>query len=120
MFDCCRCGFATYLSTILVFIFSIRYGAYFMFLTGVLLGLASLTYGVVIQNDPPLKIPFQDGVLQPTFNYSFYLTTGTSGLTMIAALIVLIMDLSCPRKIALFFHHSLVEDDAIFEVSSYL
>ena len=122
MFVClfvrCRCGFATYLLSILLFIFNIRYGACFLFLTGSLLGLASFTYGIVVQNDPPLKIPFQDGVLQPTFNYSFYLTTITGGLTMIAAIAILVLNWLWPRKIAHFFHHSLVEDDSIFEASS--
>ena len=90
-----------------------------MFLTGSMMGLAALTYGVVVQNNPPLTIPFQDGVIRPTFNYSFYLTVITGGLTMIAAIVIIIMDIFWPRKIATFFHHSLVEDDAIFEVSNW-
>ena len=112
----CRCGFATYLLSILIFIFNIQRGAYFMFLTGSMLALAAFTYSIVVQNDPPLKIPFQDGVIQPTFNYSFYLTLITGVFTMANAIIILIMNWLMPRKIANFFHHSLVEDDSIFEV----
>ncbi len=113
-----RCGFATYLFSMLIFIFSIRHGAHFMFLTGSMLGLAAFSYGIIVQNDPPLQIPFQDGVLKPTFNYSFYLTAVTGGVTMIAACVILLVDWLWPRKIAHFFHHSLVHDDNVFQVSS--
>ena len=88
-----------------------------MFLTGAMLGLAALTYGVLVQNDPPLRIPFQDGVIQPMFSYSFYLTAITGGLTMIASIVILLLNWIWPRKVASFFHHSIVEDDTIFEVS---
>lgn len=112
----CRCGFATYLLSILIFIFNVRNGAYFLFLTGAMLCLAPFTYGIVIQNDPPFKIPFQDGVLIPTFDYSFYLTAATGGVTILLSIIIVIMDIFWPRKIATFFHHSLVDDDSVFEV----
>ncbi len=116
-FAVCRCGFATYLFSILIFIFNIKNGAYFLFLTGSMLTLAAFQYSITVQNDPPLQIPFQDSVLRPTFNYSFYLTIITGLLTMFAAGVILLMDWLWPRKIAHFFHHSIVEDDAIFEVS---
>lgn len=88
-----------------------------MLLTGSLLCLSVLSYGVLIRNDPPLRIYFPDGFLQPNFNYSFYLTLVTGVLTVLGGLLVLVMDIFYPRKIATFFHHALIEDDAIFEVS---
>lgn len=87
-----------------------------MFLTGSLMCLAALTYSVVIQNDPPLRVPFPDAVLRPNFNYSFYLTLLTGIFTILGSGVVLLMDILWPRKIATFFHHALTEDDAIFEV----
>lgn len=88
-----------------------------MFLTGLLMLLASFSYSVLIQNDPPFRIPFPDGVLRPAFDYSFYLTICTGGLTAILGLLLLLAKEYFPRKTAAFFHHSYIEDDAIFEVS---
>lgn len=111
-----RTGFATYLVAILLFIVNVRQGAYFTFLTGAMMCLAALTYSVLIQNDPPLRIHFPDAVLRPNFNYSFYLTLITGILTILAAMVIIVMDILWPRKIATFFHHTLTEDDVIFEV----
>lgn len=87
-----------------------------MFLTGAMLCLAALTFSIVIQNDPPLQVHFPDAILRPKFNYSFYLTAATGVMTCILACIVLVMQNLYPRKVALFFHHTLLEDDAIYEV----
>ena len=114
----CRLAFATYLLSIMLFICNIRRGGYFMFLCGVMQLLAALTYGVVSQNDPPLRVYFADNVLRPTFNYAFYLTLFTGLLTVVLAGVVVVMDIFYPRKIATFFHHALTEDDVIFEVST--
>ena len=102
--------------SIALFIISVRHGAYFMFLTGVMMCLAGLTYGVLIQNDPPFLVRFPDAVLRPKFNYSFYLTTVTGVVTMVCACLIVCMDFIYPRKVASFFHHALTEEDTVFEV----
>lgn len=86
-----------------------------MLITGLVLLLAVLTYGVLIQNDPPLRIVFPDATLRPKFNYSFYLTLVTGALTSFLACVIFLVDCICPRKTATFFHHSIIEDDTIFE-----
>lgn len=86
-----------------------------MFLTGVMMCLASLTYGVVIQNDPPLRIHFPDAVLRPEFNYAFYLTGATGLLTALCACLIILMDILVPRKIATIFHHAIIEEDTFFD-----
>ena len=91
-----------------------------MFLTGAMLCLSALTYSVVVQNDPPFMVHFPDAVLKPTFNYSFYLTVVTGGLTILASFVIFVMDLNYPRKVATFFHHAVISDDAIFEVGLYV
>ncbi len=98
------------------FIVSIRYGAFYMLLTGLVFLLSALTYGVVIQNDPPLRIYFPNAVLRPHFNYSFYLAIGTGTLTCLIALLILLIDYIAPRTSARIFHHSSIEDDEVFEV----
>lgn len=87
-----------------------------MFLTGVMMCLACLVYGVVIQNDPPLTIHFPDDVLRPGFNYAFYLTGATGILTILGACLVVLINILYPRKSATFFHHALTLEDTTFEV----
>ena len=88
-----------------------------MFLTGALMCLACITYGVGVQNVPPLVVHFPDGVLRPKFNYAFYLTGATGVLTIFGAFVIVLMDTLYPRKIASFFHHALTLEDATFTVS---
>ena len=88
-----------------------------MFLTGSMLLLAILSYSVIIQNDPSFRIHFPDGIIRPKFNYAFYLSLFTGFCTCVAAIVIIVMDFLYPRKTAAFFHHGLIEDDAIFEVS---
>lgn len=87
-----------------------------MALTGSIMLLACLSYGVVIQNDPPLQIHFPDAVLRPSFNYAFYLTLVTGILTVFGGIVIVLMDWVYPRTIAAFFHMGMIEDDAVFEV----
>jgi hypothetical protein len=82
--------------------------------------LACLTYGVGVQNSPPLSIHFPDGVLRPKFNYSFYLTGATGVLTIFGAFVIVFMDIFYPRRIGAFFHHALTEEDNVFEVCNYI
>ena len=91
-----------------------------MFITGLLLCFAALTYAVLIQNDPPLRIHFPDDVLRPNFNYSFYLTAATGGITILLACVILLLEKFSPRKTATIFHHTLIEEDTTFEVNKLL
>ena len=87
-----------------------------MLITGLMMCLSCLTYGVVIQNDPPLRIYFPNEALRPVFTYAFYLCLFTGLLTILGAGIVILMDIFYPRKIAAFFHHAHIEEDDVFQV----
>ena len=117
-----RLAFALYLLTIVLYIFVIRLGAYFTMLTGIIMILACFAYGVIILNDPKMKIPFANPVdhvvfLDPQFGWSWYLPLFTGIGTLILGLVVLLFDFFLPRKIAVVFHHSVVEEDEFFAVS---
>ena len=90
-----------------------------MLLTGLLMLLACLTYGVTIRNDPSLEIHFPDATLRPSFNYAFWLTLVTGSLTVILALVISYVDSYWPRNAANVFHHSTIIDDDIFVVSQW-
>ena len=87
-----------------------------MLTTGLLMMLASATYGIIIINDPPLQIRFYDDTLTPHFKAPFYLVLFTGLVTSILAVAIVIVDYKWPRKVATIFHYSIIEDDVIFQV----
>lgn len=117
-----RVAFGTYLLSILLFIFVIRYGAWFMLITGMLMVLACFAFGIIMINDPPLAVPFANPIqgevfVRPTYGWSFILTIVTGNVVWFLALVILLMDYFMPRRIAVVFHHSIVEEDEFFQVS---
>ena len=117
-----RVAFGTYLLSILLFIFVIRYGAWFMLITGLLMVLACFAFGIIMINDPPLAVPFANPIqgevfVRPTYGWSFILTIVTGNVVWFLALVILLMDYFMPRRIAVVFHHSIVEEDEFFQVS---
>lgn len=117
-----RIGFATYLLSMLLFIFVISTGAIFMFYTGLMMVCASASFGIIIINSPPLKVPFGNiegavTFLFPSFGWAWWLTLVTGIVTMGLAILVWVLNYFMPRKIATVFHHSIVEEDEFFQVS---
>ena len=99
----------------------VRYGAYFTIYTGLIIILGDFAFGLIIYNDPKMKIPFaneEDGVvfIDPQFGWSWYLTLFTGIGTFFIGIAVLLMDYFFPRQIATFFHHSILEEDDFFQV----
>lgn len=122
-----RLSFAIYLLDILVFIFHIRYGAYLMSILGLIMVMACFSFGLIIYNEPKMVLPWNmancDGAtadctlfLDPQFGWSWYLVLFTGIAVFALGLTLYIMDFFFPRLIAQVFHHSVVEDDEIFEV----
>ena len=113
-----RLSFAVYLIMLILFWLVIRLGAIAMVWLGVLMILAIFFYGIIIINDPELKVPFgpgDDNTIQPHFGWSYYLTLFT-GLGCIGlGCFIWIMDFFVPRKIALVFNRIVVEDDEFFQ-----
>ncbi len=84
--------------------------------------LACFSFGLIILNDPKMRIPFaneEEGavLIDPEFGWSWYLTLVTGILTFFLGIFILVMDFFFPRKIAVVFHHSIIEDDDFFQVS---
>lgn len=90
-------------------------------LTGSIMILACFSYGIIILNDPKMKIPFANPVdhvvfVDPQFGWSWWLTLWTGIATVVIGTVVLFLDFFLPRKIAIVFHHSVVEEDEFFAV----
>lgn len=120
----CRLAFTTYLLSMLLFIFVIGTGAWFMLTCGLMMIMASFSFAIIIINDPPIFFPFADNhgdmvSLDPHYGWSFYLNLFTGIAVFILAVVILLMNYFVPRQIAVVFHHSVVEEDEFFQVSSY-
>ena len=93
-----------------------------MLQTGLIMVLASFAYAIITINDPVLAVPFSDihgdrVLLKPAFGWAWYLNLITGCVTVFLAILILIGNYFFPRKIAVVFHHSVVEEDEFFVVS---
>ena len=106
-----------------LFIFVISSAGWFMLYCGLFMVFASVAYSIIVINDPVMSIPFGDieghrVLLTPHFGWSWILNIITGFLTVILACLVLILNYFFPRQVATFFHHTIVEEDEFFQVSS--
>ena len=78
--------------------------------------MAIFFYGIIIINDPELKIPFGTNyIIEPHFGWSYYLTLFTGLGCVILGCFIWALDFFVPRKIAIVFHRTTLEDDVFFE-----
>ena len=115
---CFRLAFGVYLITLILFWLVIRLGAISLIWLGVIMILAIFFYGIIIINDPELRIPFgpsDDETIIPHFGWSFYLTLFTGLGCIFFGCIIWLMDFFVPRQIAVVFNHTIVEDDEFFQ-----
>ena len=80
--------------------------------------MAIFFYGIIIINDPELKIPFGHGeeyTIEPHFGWSYYLTLATGLGCILLGCTIWAMDFFVPRKIAIVFHRTTLEDDDFFQ-----
>ena len=93
---------------------------------------AVAAFGIIIINDPPLKLPWNRAnchpnaergewctlFLEPTFGWSFYLVLLTGIAVFIAGVVLYFVDFFYPRATAALFHHSVIEaDEELIDVS---
>lgn len=94
----------------------IRLGAIALIWLGVIMIMAIFLFGIIIINDPELKIPFgTHDILEPHFGWSFYLTLFTGLGCIFVGCLIWLLDFFVPRKIAIVFNHTVVEDDEFFQ-----
>ena len=80
--------------------------------------MAIFFYGIIIINDPELKIPFGPGeeyTIQPHFGWSYYLTLVTGIGCILLGGVIWVLDFFVPRKIATVFHRTTLVDDDFFQ-----
>ena len=123
-----RLAFAIYLLDIMVFIFNIRYGAQLMVLLGTLMIMACGAYGLIILNEPHIRLPWSAAdchpnpsqnewcalAMEPSFGWSFYLVLFTGLAVFFTGGILYFLDFFFPRYTAPLFHHNIIEEDEEF------
>lgn len=92
-----------------------------MLQTGLIMCLASFAYAIIVINDPRIFFPFGDNEghmvkLFPDFGWCWYLNLLTGIAVVALSIVILFMNYFFPRKIAVVFHHSVVEEDEFFQV----
>ena len=93
-----------------------------MLTTGLIMVLASFSYAIIIINDPKFLLPFANTEgevvrLAPHFGWCWYLNLITGIAVVLVALLILLLNFFIPRKTAIVFHHSVVEEDEFFQVN---
>ncbi|XP_028409191.1 dual oxidase maturation factor 1-like [Dendronephthya gigantea] len=109
-------GFTLWVVTNILFLNVIRYGAYFLSLTGVIVLLANLIYDS-LHLGPELLIPFPDGSLNFTYGWCFWLSFSIGFLCLVLGVLIVALDYFFPGPVATFFNIDIVtEFEDIVEV----
>ncbi|XP_070541736.1 dual oxidase maturation factor 1-like [Ptychodera flava] len=106
---CMWVAFPLWILTNILFFMVIRYGAYFMALTGSVMLLGNLIYAT-LRDGPDLEIPFEQATLMFAYGWCFWLCLIVGLLCIILAVIVVIMDFRFPSQLATFLNSDLLQD----------
>ncbi|XP_071951958.1 dual oxidase maturation factor 1-like isoform X2 [Antedon mediterranea] len=108
-------AFPLWLLSNILFFMVLRYGAYFLMLTGGSLLTGNILYSSIRYGSQPLRIPFvtednpADG-LEFHKGPHFMLCLFTGLISFIGGIIILIMDMKFPQEIATFFNVDVLQD----------
>ncbi|GFS47752.1 dual oxidase maturation factor 1 [Trichonephila inaurata madagascariensis] len=102
-------AFPLWLLSNILFFMVIRYGAYFLSLTGGCLLLTNLLFAS-IRNAVPVDLRFQSRPLVLHYDWCFWLVLFTGLLCELLAVIIIFMDLRFPEEIAVFFGIDILQD----------
>lgn len=102
-------SFPLWLLTNILFLVLLRYGAYFLFMTGTSMVVANIIWAT-LRNANPLEIPFEDGVMKFSFGGSYYVCLITGVVCMILAVVIRILDLRFPTQLVTFFGVDVLQD----------
>ncbi|PVD38821.1 hypothetical protein C0Q70_01444 [Pomacea canaliculata] len=109
-------AFPLWILTNILFFVLLRYGAYFLVMTGAAMVTSNIIWAT-LRNVNELKIPFSDKhVLEFAFGGSFWICLITGILCIILGVVVYVMDLRCPQLIATFFNADVIQDSEEVQV----
>uniref|UniRef100_A0A1Y1LRP2 Dual oxidase maturation factor 1 n=1 Tax=Photinus pyralis TaxID=7054 RepID=A0A1Y1LRP2_PHOPY len=95
-------AFPCWLLAVILFRSVIRYGGYFLFLTGCLLILANITWSVV-RNPADLVIPFEDAEIVMKYGFSYWLCLFTGLLCVALSITIIVIEAKWDTAISIFF-----------------
>ncbi|KAK6169115.1 hypothetical protein SNE40_020229 [Patella caerulea] len=104
------------LSNILFFVL-LRYGAYFLVMTGISMVTSNILWSSIRNFNDPLIIPFTDEhKLEFVYGPSYFVCLITGVICMVLGIIVWILDLRFPAAIATFFNVDVLQDSEDIQV----
>ncbi|XP_077988774.1 dual oxidase maturation factor 1-like [Glandiceps talaboti] len=106
---CMWLAFPLWLLSNMLFLMVVRYGAYFLAMTGGTMLLGNLIYAT-LRDGEILAIPFEDATLTFSFGWCFWLTLITGLVCIILSIIVVVMDWRFPAFLATFFNADILQD----------
>ncbi|XP_002732268.1 dual oxidase maturation factor 1-like [Saccoglossus kowalevskii] len=106
---CMWLAFPLWLLTNILLLLVLRYGAFFMALTGIDMLLANLLFAT-LRSGPDLTIPFEDATLMFKYGWCFWLNLITGLFCVIASIIIVILDYRFPSALATFFNSDILQD----------
>ncbi|XP_067127779.1 dual oxidase maturation factor 1-like [Centruroides vittatus] len=109
-------AFPLWILSNILFFMVIRYGAYFLTLTGCCLILANILFAS-IRNFIRLEIPIGEEKLVLHYGWSFWLTLFTGLLCIVLGIAILILDLRNPDIISAFFGIDILQDYEDFYIA---
>ncbi|KAK7493337.1 hypothetical protein BaRGS_00015463, partial [Batillaria attramentaria] len=109
-------AFPLWLLTNILFFVLLRYGAYFLAMTGAVMITANIIWAT-LRNVNDLVIPFTDkNMLVFSYGGTFWVNLITGIICVILGAVVFFMDLRFPRHIALFFNVDVIQDSEEVQV----
>jgi hypothetical protein len=105
-------AFPLWLLSLLLFNMVLSLGALFLALTGSTLILANILFSALSQSaSPVLEIPFEDGIIELSYGWSYILVLLTGIQCILGAAAVIFMDYRYPRQLAKFFGMSVQDNE---------
>lgn len=102
-------AFPLWIISLIVFPLVVRYGGYFMTMTGGVMLLGNIIYAS-IRNRNDLVIPFEDGKLEFHWGSTFYLNLVVGMICVILGVIVVVMDMFFKEYLATFLDIDVIQD----------
>ncbi|XP_053392446.1 dual oxidase maturation factor 1-like isoform X2 [Mercenaria mercenaria] len=110
--------FPLWLLTNILFFVLLRYGAYFLIMTGGSMIIANIIWAS-LRNLNELKIPWEDGIMEFSYGGSFYVSLITGIFCVVAGIVIRVLDLRFPNALTSFFGVDVLQDTDEVAVADY-
>ncbi|KAL4239492.1 regulation of thyroid hormone proteinration [Mactra antiquata] len=101
--------FPLWILTNILFFVLLRYGAYFMILTGTCMVIANIIFAT-LRNSIPLVIPWEEEKMEFSYGGSFFVCLITGIMCIVFGIVIRVFDLRFPNQLTSFFGVDVLQD----------